>query len=309
MPALLRAVHFMRLGRPLFLAGGVSLYLLGAAIAFYEGATLNLTALVVGQLAVTATQVMTHYSNDYFDLAADRANLTPTRWSGGSGILPAGAIAPRTALITAVAAGLLALLTAAWLALQLRHAPLVLPLLLLALFLAWNYSGPPLRLHSSGGGELAAAVLIAGLTPLTGAYLQTGRLTWLPLLAALPLVSLQLIMLILIEFPDAQGDAAVGKETLVVRMGAPRAARLLQALIVGHGLLLLLVTVAGLPRLVSAAVALFNAPGLLWLLWRLRQGVWAQQVWWNWLGFTGVALIVGTALVQWAAFLALFAVK
>lgn len=309
MPVLLRAIHFLRLGRPLFLAGGVALYLLGVAIALYEGASIDLSVLLVGQLAVTATQIMTHYSNDYFDLAADRANQTPTRWSGGSGVLPAGLIRPRSALLAACLAGLVALCAALWLAFALPGAPLTLPLLALSLFLAWSYSAPPLQLHSTGAGELSAAVLIAGLTPLTGYYLQSGALSRLPLLAAAPLISLQIVMLLLIEFPDAQGDAAADKRTLVVRLGPPRAARLLAALLVAHGALLLLVALAGLPALAAGALALFNAPALLWLLWRLRQGAWAQPRWWNWLGFTAVAQVMGSALVQLAAFLALFAAR
>jgi 1,4-dihydroxy-2-naphthoate octaprenyltransferase len=288
--------------------GGLVLYLLGVTMALYSGASLDLTILIWGQIAVTSVQIMTHYGNDYFDLAADRANPTPTRWSGGSGILPAGHVAPVMALVTAIAAGLLALGVSLWLALALSSGPLALPLLLLALLLAWTYSAPPLQLHSTGFGELAASVLITGLTPLVGFYLQAGRLMLLPLLAVIPLIILQFIMLVLIEFPDAQGDAAVGKYTLVVRLGPQRAARLLQAVILIFLILLPLLTFAGLPRLAFAVLALFNAPALVWLFYRLRQGLWAHPGWWNWLGFTGIALVMGSALVELAAFVALWAV-
>lgn len=297
-----RAIFFFRLGRPLFLAGGFALYLLGVAMALYMGASLNLAILVWGQVAVTTVQIMTHYSNDYFDLDADRANQTPTRWSGGSGILPAGYVTPTLALATALVAGLLALGVSLWLALALPTGFLTLPLLLLALFLGWTYSAPPLQLHSTGFGELAAALLITGLTPLVGFYLQAGYMSLLPLLSVLPLVILQFIMLLLIEFPDARGDAAVGKDTLVVRLGPARAARLLQAIIAAYALLLPLLAVAGMPALVVGILALFNAPALVWLTYRLRQGVWARSGWWNWLGFVGVALVVGSTLVQLAAF-------
>lgn len=297
-----RAVFFLRLGRPLFLAGGFALYLLGVAMALYMGASLNLAILVWGQVAVTTVQIMTHYSNDYFDLDADRANQTPTRWSGGSGILPAGHVTPALALTTALVAGLLALGVSLWLALALPTGSLTLPLLLLALFLGWTYSAPPLQLHSTGFGELAAALLITGLTPLVGFYLQAGFMSLLPLLSVLPLVILQFIMLLLIEFPDARGDAAVGKDTLVVRLGPARAARLLQAIIAAYALLLPLLAFAGMPALVVGILALFNAPALVWLTYRLRQGVWARSEWWNWLGFVGVALVVGSTLVQLAAF-------
>lgn len=309
MSLLRRAVYFLRLGRPLFLMGGLVLYLLGVSMALYSGASLDPAALIWGQIAVTAVQIMTHYGNDYFDLAADRANPTPTRWSGGSGILPAGHVAPVTALATAIAAGLLALGVSLWLALALPSGPLALPLLLLALLLAWTYSAPPLQLHSTGLGELAASVLITGLTPLVGFYLQAERLMLLPFLAVIPLIILQFIMLVLIEFPDAQGDAAAGKHTLVVRLGPERAARLLQTVILIFLILLPLLTFAGLPRLAFAVLALFGAPGLAWLFYRLRQGVWAHPDWWNWLGFTGVALVMGSALVELAAFVALWAAR
>ena len=306
---LVRAVHFIRLGRPLFLAGGITLYLLGVTVALYEDATLNLAVLLWGQAAVTAVQVMTHYSNEYFDLEADRANLNRTRWSGGSGILPAGYVSPSLALAAALAAGVLALGAALWLVLARPTGPLVLPLIVLALFLAWSYSAPPLQLHSTGIGEIAAAFLVGGLTPLLGYYLQAGRLSLLPLLAVAPLVILQFMMLVLIEFPDLQGDAAAGKDTLVVRLGAARAARLLQGVVALHLLLLPLLYLAGLPSLVTAALAIYTVPALLWLAWRLRQGAWAHAAWWSWLGFVGITLVAGSALVELAAFAALFALK
>ena len=57
---------------------------------------------------MTAAQLMTHYANDYFDLEADRANRTPTRWSGGSRVLPAGVLPPRVALRRRAGAGVIA---------------------------------------------------------------------------------------------------------------------------------------------------------------------------------------------------------
>ncbi len=83
-------VAFVRLGRPQFLVGGFVLYGLGAALAKAGGAPFDRALYAWGQVVVTLTQLMTHYANDYFDLEADRANLTPTRWSGGSRVLPGG---------------------------------------------------------------------------------------------------------------------------------------------------------------------------------------------------------------------------
>ena len=100
---------YVRLGRFPFLIGGFILYGLGVAIAHYEGFRIDWSVFVWGQFIVTATQLMVHYSNDYFDREADRVNLTPTRWSGGSRVLLEGLLSPSIALLSAVAWGVLAL--------------------------------------------------------------------------------------------------------------------------------------------------------------------------------------------------------
>lgn len=295
-------IYFLRLGRPLFLVGGFVLHGLGVVIALYSGVRLSVPALFWGQVVVTATQVMTHYSNDYFDLAADRANPTPTRWSGGSRILAEGHVAPSLALLAAVGGAAVALGGVLVLALSLRPGPLTLPLLILTLFLGWSYSAPPLRLHSSGVGEVVGAILIAALTPLVGYYLQAGQLALLPLLAVVPLALLQFVMLLVIEFPDARGDAAVGKETLVVRLGGARAARLLQIVLVLFYVTLPLLAAAGLPLLVVTTLTVYTLPGAVWMAWRVWQGRWREPSWWNWFGFVSVALVVGAALVMLVGF-------
>lgn len=293
---------FLRLGRPLFLAGGFLLHSLGATIALYAGARLNLAVFLWGQVAVTATQWMVHYANDYFDLAADRANPTPTQWSGGSRVLLDGRVPPRLALAAALFLAAVALIAAFLLAFRLQTGPLTLPLLLLALALAWSYSAPPLRLHSRGVGELTVSLLVPGLTVLVGYYLQAGRLALLPALAAAPLILFQFVMLLAIEIPDAAGDAAAGKATLVVRLGRERAGYLMLLVLALAYLLLLLVTAYGLPERVSLLVALFSLPLSLWFSQRVRGSDWDDPRWWNWFGFFGVALLVGVAALELVAF-------
>src|SRR5262245_43455275 len=100
---------FIKLGRPKFLVGGFVLYGLGAALAVAAGAPLDVGLFAWGQLVVTAAQLMTHYANDFFDLEADRANRTPTAWSGGSRVLPDGLLPPRVALWAARALAAIAL--------------------------------------------------------------------------------------------------------------------------------------------------------------------------------------------------------
>lgn len=298
-----RILFALRLGRPQFLLGGLLLHWLGAAMAYAAGFAISLPALLVGQAAVSTIQLMTHYCNDYFDLAADVANLTPTRWSGGSRVLPHGWIAPRIALRLAIGLGALGAGLALLLALAIRPGPLTFPLMIAALLLAWSYSAPPLRLHSRGLGEPTAALLVTGLTPLVGFYLQSGGLGP-ALLGVLPLCCMQFAMLLAIEFPDAAGDAAAGKRTLVVSLGGAKAARLhAAALLAAYAMPPALVWL-GLPLLAAASIGL-GLPIAAWQAWRTLRGVWADPAAWNSLGFWAIALLMGTTAAEIVAFLLL----
>jgi 1,4-dihydroxy-2-naphthoate polyprenyltransferase len=296
-------VAMLRLGRPLFLVGGFVLHGLGVAIACYQGYPFRPDLFLWGQVAVTSAQLMTHYSNDFFDVAADRANFTPTRWSGGSRVLVQTTLPPRWALYLAVTLLVVSLVAIAQ-ATRTAGQP-ALSVLLAGVALSWFYSAPPLRLHSRGAGELTVAIVVPVLTTLAGYTLQAGRLALLPLLVTLPLALFQFAMLLAIGFPDAAGDAAVGKRTLVVRLGPASAARLWLIVLALAALVLPLLLLGGVPGRVVALIALFSLPLLLWFGWRIRQGVWGQPRWWNWLGFFSIGLLVGSAAVALVGFLSL----
>jgi len=301
---IVRIYYFIRLGRPLFLAGGFIFHGLGVAMALYSGADLNLPVMLWGQLVITAVQLMTHYSNDYFDLPADLANQTPTRWSGGSRILTGGHLPPSVALVAAQLLALAAIIGTLVLGVIRQTGPLTMPLLLLALLLAWTYSAPPLQLHSRGVGEITTSLLVPGLTPFIGFYLQTGQLAWWPLMGLFPLCCFQFCMLLSINFPDAAGDAAVGKKSLVVRFGGENAARLYVTVILLAYLLLPLFVWSGLPLLVALVLTL-GSPLAVWQMWRFHRGAWAIPGNWNSLASWSVALLIGSAIAETAAFLLL----
>lgn len=295
-------INYLRLGRPLFLLGGFLLYGLGVAVALYLGAQLNVAVLLWGQVAVTATQLMTHYSNEYFDLEADIANTTPTQWSGGSRVLAEGTIQPGVALVTAVIMGFIALLASLMLAFVLDTGPLTLPLLLLAITLGWSYSSPPLQLNSHGLGELTGAILITGLTPIVGFYLQAGSLVLLPFLVVFPLCCFQFAMLLVINFPDAAGDAAGGKHTLIHFLGQKNNARLHSVLLVLAYAALPLLWLLGLPGIVTLALLLISPLGI-WLGWRMWRSAWGDPDQWNSLGFWSIGLVMASVSAELLAFL------
>lgn len=299
-----RFYYLLRLARPLFLAGGFVFYGLGVAAARFQGIALRWDVLLWGQAAVTSAQLMTHFSNDYFDLPADRLNRRPTRWSGGSRVLPDGLLPPRVALALAVTMGLVALGITAVLGLVYRVPAWPLLLLVAAQALAWEYSAPPLRLHSRGLGELTVALIVPVLTPLAGYALQTGRPGALPLLVVLPLACLQAAMILVINFPDAASDRLAGKRTLAVRLGARRAARLHPALLAMAYLPLPVWVGLGLPAAVAGAV-LLPLPLAVWLVWQVGRATHGGPANWSGLAFWSIGLLMSTAVLQLIALLLL----
>lgn len=294
--------YFIRLGRPLFLIGGLVFNALGVSAALYQGYALNWAALIWGQVAITATQLMTHYSNDYFDLPADRANTSSTHWSGGSRVLPEGLLPAWTALAGALTLAALALAAVLVLGLFIQPSPWTFILPLLALLLAWEYSAPPLRLHSRGFGELTVALIVPVLTPLVGYTFQVGSPGWLPLLAAFPLACFQVCMVISVNLPDARGDRKVDKRTLVIQLGPAGAARLyLGCLALAYTALPFLVML-GLPALVALAV-LLPLPLALWLGYRIKRGDWSNPAAWSSLSFWSIGLLMLSAGLEALAFL------
>ena len=302
--AIARLLAFAKLGRPKFLVGGLVFYGLGAALAVVAGATIDWPSYVCGQAVISATQLMTHYSNDYFDLEADRANATPTRWSGGSRILPNGELQPWVALCAALVLMAGALFFALALAIRAQALPLVLPIALLVMALSWCYSAPPVRLLGRGLGELTTALVVTLLTPALGFYLQRGALSRLVLIACVPLCGLQLAMLLAIELPDAAGDAEIGKRTLVVRRGAEWGGRACAAIVVASFGALPVLVWCGLPWLIASLAAL-PVPLAAWHAWRLVRGAFRDPRRYESLAFCSVALLVATALAELAGALLL----
>lgn len=289
-------VALIRLGRPLFLGGGFLLYALGAVLAHLAGHPIAADRYALGQAVVTAFQLMTHYANDYFDYDADLANATPTAWSGGSRVLSNGELPRRVALITAIVLAALGLVAGA--AVWRAAGAITVPVVLAMGALAWAYSAPPLRLCGSGVGELDTVIVVTVLVPGLGFVVQAPDLTGLGLLAIaiVPPALLQLAMLLAIEFPDADGDRQAGKRTLVVRLGAPRAAWLYAAATAAAYAWLPIAVALGAP----VGLAIGAAIPLPVAIWRIARVAWRGEhsapAAYERLTFSAVALLVATSL-------------
>jgi 1,4-dihydroxy-2-naphthoate octaprenyltransferase len=152
---------------------------------------------------------------------------------------------------------------------------------------------------------LTGALLITGLTPLVGFYLQVGRLDALPFLAIFPLSCFQFTMLLVINFPDAEGDAAAGKHTLLYFLGDKATVRLYLVVLLAAYLVLPLLVIFGLPLVVALALLILS-PLAIWQGWRMAQGAWAEPNQWNSLGFWSVGLLMASVAAELVAFFWIF---
>jgi len=210
-----------------------------------------LLALVVA----LALQVGVNYANDYSDgiRGTDEARVGPVRLVA-SGLAPPGQVRNAAAASFAVAcvAGLvLALATSLWL----------IAVGAVAVVAAWTYTGGSRPYGYRGYGEVAVFAFFGVAAVVGTAYVQVRSLTWLELIASVPVGLLACALLVINNLRDIPSDTAAGKRTLAVRIGDQRT-RLLYA---GCALIPFAVAVAmGISRplalLTLAALPLALAP-------------------------------------------------
>ncbi len=202
-----------------FLLLSVVLPPVGALAAWWETGELYPERLLLTWLGLILAHISVNLLNEYFDYRSGvdlRTRRTP--FSGGSGVLPRGLLRPQTvwragmgALLGAFAVGLYLTVIAG-------------PMLLLLIFAggAIVYFYTP-WFACRRLGELAAGLGLGSL-PVLGAYfIQTGQLSLVAGVAALPPGFLTANLLLLNELPDVEADQAGGRDNLVIWLGRRRA--------------------------------------------------------------------------------------
>jgi len=166
----------------------------------------------------------TNIANDYFDHLSgnDPVNVEfVSPFTGGSRLIQEGLLSPREVLTESLF--FFALGSAVGLYLTWARGPAVLVLGLIGLFSGFFYTAPPIYLAKWGIGEFFVGLNCGFLITLGSYYVQSRSLAWEPVVAAIPVACLIAAVLWINEFQDAPADHAVGKDTLVVRLGRRRA--------------------------------------------------------------------------------------
>ena len=291
----------VRLSRPFFLLAGFLLFALGTSVAASTGHPIDFVRYVQGQSIVSMVQLAVHFANEYFDAPGDAANRLRTAFSGGSGSLGPEGLPRRTALSSAWVCLVIGALVAGRMFFAGGTQPLSWLVVAAAFLGAWFYSAPPVRLMSTGVGEIAASLVVAALVPIYAYTLQEGSLPFLLVAAVAPLVLLHFAILLTLEAPDRDSDQGDGKKTLVVRLGIRMTLQLHAALVVG-ALVLLGMGVLATRLPLSPATLAFLATAAVAYLWQVRRTS-PEGPPWRWVIGAGVCLFALTALAEAVGFL------
>lgn len=248
--------RYLAATRPAFLSVTLLACLLGLASAQRDGVAIAALPAVLTVLFALVAHAGVNVVNDFYDAlsgadAANQERLFP--FTGGSRFIQNGVLSLRETAVFGF--GLLAAVIPAGLWLVAHSAPGLLLIGAAGLFIGWAYSAPPFALMSRGLGELA---IVAGWLLVCGGadFVQRGSFAAAPWWLGLPFALLVAAILYINQFPDRQGDAAAGKRTLVVRLGAGRARwgyPLL--LLLAYGGLVALVLAGELPHAALAGLA------------------------------------------------------
>lgn len=238
-----------------FFTASVIPVILGTAIAFQVTGKFQwlffLAALFGGMLLHAGANV----ANDYFDYKNNSDNINTEfirPFTGGSRMIQKGMMLPKEVLTESFVCFFLAALIGAWLIYHLGTT--ILWLGLIGAFSGFFYTAPPFKLVSRGIGEIFIGLNFGVLMTLGAYFVQTGELSWLPVIASIPVALLVTGILYINEFPDYNADKESGKLHMVARLGRGRAAKGYIALIIFVYLSIVISVILGIMPVWSLAV-------------------------------------------------------
>jgi 1,4-dihydroxy-2-naphthoate octaprenyltransferase len=202
---------------------------IGTLIAWWITGDFNLLLYLVAFGGMIAFHAATNLINDFYDVkhGVDRMGAPTTRYRPHP--VASGAEQPRTIGLWAGIFYACTFLAAAYL--SLLRGPWILALAGLGVIGSLLYTADPVILKARGLGEVTVFLMWGPLIPL-GAYLvQTGVLSVVPALMAIPVGLLVALVLLANNIRDIDYDGSVGMRTIPVIIGKTNGSRLYKAVL------------------------------------------------------------------------------
>jgi len=282
----IRLPEVSRLTPVLDLLAGALLYGLGVAIARFVGIPTDGNAAALGWILIVSGHAGLHLLAAFLRIRSQPLSDTKDTASP----IPAGPI-QRTARVPFLAT-LLALtfwatgLSAALL--QGSFPPLAWAFLTLAFGVGVAWVHPSVALRTSGYGEVVLSITLAGLIPAFAFSIQSDLLHPLLFFSVAPLVAFHFALLIVFQLRRFGADSRLGRGTLSVRIGWPRAMGAHDVALLAGLVLVAVATFYGLPSRVGLGLLLVVPLALaqIWQMERIRRAFPAR---WNSLSLVAMA--------------------
>ena len=201
--------------RPKTLPAAVVPVAVGTAVAVALDVTLAWDRAALALVVALSLQVAVNYANDLFD---GLAGIDTEERIGPRRVVAAGLVTPPAMKVALVVA--LGVAGAAGLALALLVTPWLLLVGVAAIVATLGYSGGARPYASRALGELSVFVFFGVVATVGSAFVQTESFDALAFAASVPVGLLAVGLLMINNVRDVDTDAATGKYTLAVRLGA-----------------------------------------------------------------------------------------
>jgi 1,4-dihydroxy-2-naphthoate octaprenyltransferase len=236
----------MQIRAPFLLVTLISV-LVGVSVVVHESHPINALYLALAFVGALLSHIAVNVFNEYFDYKSGVDFKTmKTPFSGGSGVLPAGLLNPRSVFILGVVC--IAAIIAIGGYFIYAQGPLIIPVGVVGILTVYFYTT-----HMTRSPLLCAIAPGLGFGPLMvmGTYFAlTGTYSLAAGLASLVPAFLVSNLLLLNQFPDVEADASVSRRHFPITIGRGRSSVIYAALIFAAYLALIIsVEVDKLPDL------------------------------------------------------------
>ncbi len=210
--------NYILAARPKTLPASIGPVILATSIAFYNGAQINLSILVVTLLCALMLQIASNYINDYYDY---KSGIDNAKRLGPKRVTASGLIAPKDVKKAFIICLFLAFILGLYL-MYIGGLPIVI-IGLSSIIFAYLYTGGPLPLSHIYLGEVLAFIFFGPVAVLGAYFLQTNSHDQTALMAGISLGFISAALMSINNLRDIHTDKLTTKKTLAIFLGENKA--------------------------------------------------------------------------------------
>ncbi len=211
-------IKILKLGGIYFIIPGFLIYLSGSLLSVLMGSDFEIKKFILGYFPLFLAQLSVSYSNDYYDMEADKKSK-PTIFSGGSKVLVDNPELKYISKWIAISLIMLSLILAFTFTLIFKINYIYLIIVILVNIVGWFYSASPIKLSYRNLGELAIIFCLGIALPVTGYIILSNNISFSLFIFTMPFVLYSFVFALNVEIPDFEADRYAKKKNLISNFG------------------------------------------------------------------------------------------